>query len=143
MATKWARDYFAHIRKISEEEKVLQVQLEYGMPKHGTGGIHSAGTVSDPVLAEFEARQKAAERIERINIEQLEALCIINGLTSVFSSAADILIYYYLDCMSWSQVAAEVGMSKSGVYAKSQIMLDYADQAGKMRLLSMKSGDNA
>ena len=130
---RWAREYFNNIRKTAQRAQDLAGIIEYGRIHSSTGGAHGSA-ISDKTAIEA-ARVMAAEQLlEQCQGDINKAMLIIRGIGKAFPSDWCILDRYYLGCLSWSQVAREVGMPKSTTHAKALIMISYADSQGMARL---------
>lgn len=114
-----AREYFNDVKRASQDVEQCQrviAELTDGLPPKApsTGGrsevsdpTFSAMVTRDAMLADVRARADAD--CELIG----EALVYISGLRWLFSKMADVLELYYIDCMSWEDVAHELHIGES------------------------------
>ena len=130
---RWAKDYFNEIRKTAKRAQKLKGIIEYGLIRSGSGGTHSGG-ISDSTAREAAAVMAAEGKLEQCRADINTARVIIRGIGRSFPHDWQIIEGYYLRCLSWSQVARELGMPKSTAHAKALIMLSFADSQGMARL---------
>ena len=122
-------DIRSHVLELSARERDLQVMRErsvacgaqYGSIGHGAG----AGDGSGPILRVMQADADLDSMRARVNAEIRQVLPVLyghdnrGGLARMKGSAvADCICAYYLQGMTWPEVAAQFGWPDGGLDSK-------------------------
>lgn len=141
-----AREYFGEVLRASEEveqcQRVINELADGLPPRHGGGAVRASGT-SDPVYAAFITRTirlaEARATMDRDNLLIGEALALIDGLRRVFCRKADVLELRYVDRMSWSHVADELGVSVRTAYGWHKDVMAFVDETPRAYILGLRN----
>lgn len=128
-----AREVFEAARRAAGRIEELQFLCELGAPvPGGCEGPGPKNAVGDPTgsvalwriddLVDLEREMDACQ--DAVG----EALALVEGVLMAWGRrSAEVLECYYIDGMSWGDVAAEVGRSKSWVRSHAQVLCDWID----------------
>ncbi len=150
-----ARDWFEHIRsgvvalaKMEGSVEALEQSVELSGQKYDAVGHGGSGDSSSQVLRLIVAKEELERERARINVEIDAALSVLygdegnGGLAKAKDSvSADVLCAYYLQGMSWSDVAkslssviGESANPKQWCVMRSRRALEYIDVVGIRKL---------
>lgn len=130
-----ARAFFAAVRRAVAEEDEWRTVAAYGADAFSPSG--SGGSwVSDPtgLRAAYLADNDDAIRVHALTMVG-ECRAIVKAGEHVASAVrdglgvryADVLVMYYLDCLTFSQVADMCGCSKPAAITRRDVACDWVD----------------
>ena len=143
-----AKDYFQSVRRASERieecQRIISELQEELPPNHARGGGRSS-TTSDPTYSAMVERDRMLTDavLDRDKCLELvgEALAIIEGLRRIFSRKADVLELYYIDCLSWQDVADGIGIGKTTAHTWNRELLAWVDDNPRAYITSCRFVD--
>ena len=133
-----ARAFFAAVRRaVGELETVERVMAGEIEPRHGGGGGGGHSGVSNPtestVIREVTAQERVAERRpeleDRIGAGLAAVYAVRRGLGDRY---ADVLDRYYIDCVTWADVASEMRVSRDTAQRARDVACDWLDSAARV-----------
>lgn len=133
-----AMELFEEARRCSERIEELQCAIGEPPPSRSSDGMPRGGGTSDPTarMAEHAIDGVADMEREMESCQQVvgEALAIVDGLRRAFETpwwrAVEL---YYIDRLSWAQVAEEMGIPKRTCLRWRDSAFDWVDFVGVAR----------
>lgn len=147
-----ARAYFADVRRASIEveqcQRIINLLKSGELPPRATvDGAHGKGNHSDPTAASFvamvEEMDKAVKRRDMCTELIGEALVIIESLRKIYSAKADVLELYYIDCLSWRDVASRMHIADSTARFWANQLFDWLDSCPTAYIMACRYIDSS
>lgn len=139
-----AREYFEEVRRASEDiERCQRVidELADGLPPRRGAPVRGSRGNTDPVYAAYSVKETMLAQARADIDADLEivgeALVYIEGLRRLFSRMADVLELYYVDRLSWGEVADEMHIGQSTARLWRSIVCDEADKLPRAYVMGM------
>lgn len=128
-----AREVFGAARAAAARIEELRFLCEMdGPPSGGDGGPGPKNAVGDPTGSAAQWRIEDLVDLERemdaCQDAVAEAMVLIDGVLVAWGrKSAEVLELYYIDGMSWADVADEVDRSKTWVRSHAQVLCEWID----------------
>ena len=144
------REYFDAVRRASEDIERCRRTIDeladwlpsrrgvpVGSPHGSSDPVYSSYTLHEAMLSQAKADMNAA--LEMVG----EALVYIGGLRHLSPRMADVLELYYVDRLSWGEVAAELHIGRSTARLWRNIVCDEADKLPRAYVMGMAGMENS
>ena len=143
-----SRAYWSHVESMVAKLDALNRALMFGLD-----GVESRGRraikplVKDPTAAQAMAHQSAIKAYEQMQAERDAttdelgaALVLLEGVRAAMGHKyADVLEMRYIDRFKWSQIAFELGISRTEAFRVLNVAHDWIDSYGWHALIGGKN----
>lgn len=139
-----AKSRFEATRAAVPRLNEVKALIMYGCDDWRPEGVRTSVATSDPTAAAaIRAVDELADKLDALRAEESEledligtSLAIIEAVRRGFGEIyANLLDWYYIDGMTWTEISKEHGVNRTYCYQLVDIAFDWIDSVGVSRLL--------